>query len=82
LNDFGSGPSGLWLAFPQWTIQNRLASVMTMTMPSKALPSRHERKEEWSEIAPEERYIICTSSDETNGAYSMIEVVADHRTTK
>ncbi len=52
---------------------------MTMTMRSKALPSGHERKVEWSEITPGERYIIRTSSDETNGAYSMIEVVADHR---
>jgi mannose-6-phosphate isomerase-like protein (cupin superfamily) len=53
--------------------------MSVMTMPSKALPSGYERKEEWSEITPGERYIIRTSSNVTNGAYSMIEVVADHR---
>ena len=50
-----------------------------MIMPSKALPSGHERKEEWSEITAGERYLIRTPSDKTNGAYSIIEVVADHR---
>ena len=50
-----------------------------MAKPSKTLPSGHAREEEWSEITPGERYIIRTSSEETNGAYSMLEVIADHR---
>jgi mannose-6-phosphate isomerase-like protein (cupin superfamily) len=38
-----------------------------------------EREGEWSEVTRGERYIIRTSSEETNGAYSMLEVVADPR---
>ena len=52
---------------------------MTLTKPSKTLLSCHAPKEEWSEITPGERHIIRTSSDETNGAYSIFEVIADYR---
>ena len=52
---------------------------MTLTKPSKTFLSGHAPKEEWSEITPGERFIIRTSSDETNGAFLMIEVIADHR---
>ena len=45
----------------------------------KDLSNGHERENEWSEVIRGERYIIRTSSDETNGAYSMLEVVADPR---
>src|SRR5882672_1791136 len=41
--------------------------------------SGHEREEEWSEVTRGERYIIRTTSEEANGAYSMLEVVADPR---
>jgi mannose-6-phosphate isomerase-like protein (cupin superfamily) len=36
------------------------------------------RVEGWREHTPGERYIIRTSFDETNGAYSILEVLADH----
>ena len=45
----------------------------------KELLNDHEREKEWSEVTRGERYIIRASSEETNGAYSMLEVVADPR---
>lgn len=51
---------------------------MTQAMQSKAISIGHERNEEWSEITPGERYILRVSSDETNGAYSMLEIVAEY----
>jgi mannose-6-phosphate isomerase-like protein (cupin superfamily) len=46
---------------------------------SKKSSTRHEREDEWSEVTRGERYIIRTTSEETNGAYSVLEVVADPR---
>jgi mannose-6-phosphate isomerase-like protein (cupin superfamily) len=46
---------------------------------SKALPNGHVREDEWSEVTRGERYIIRTTTEEANGAYSMLEVVADPR---
>jgi quercetin dioxygenase-like cupin family protein len=46
---------------------------------SKEPSDGHERESEWSEVIRGERYIIRTSSAETNGAYSMLEVVAAPR---
>jgi quercetin dioxygenase-like cupin family protein len=46
---------------------------------SKEHSNGHERENEWSEVIRGERYIIRTSSAETNGVYSMLEVVADPR---
>ena len=46
---------------------------------SKEPSNGHERENEWSEVIRGERYIIRTSSAETNGVYSMLEVVADPR---
>jgi mannose-6-phosphate isomerase-like protein (cupin superfamily) len=39
----------------------------------------HECENEWSEVIRGERFIIRTSSAETNGVYSMLEVLADPR---
>jgi mannose-6-phosphate isomerase-like protein (cupin superfamily) len=39
----------------------------------------HEGENEWSEVIRGERFIIRTSSAETNGVYSMLEVLADPR---
>jgi mannose-6-phosphate isomerase-like protein (cupin superfamily) len=39
----------------------------------------HKRESKWSEVVCGERYIIRTSSAETNAAESMLEVVADLR---
>ena len=46
---------------------------------SKQLSNGPERAGEWSEVTRGERYIIRASSEETNGAYSMLEIVADAR---
>ena len=72
---------GLWSTLPQrfGPFKARLVNTMTLTKPSKTLLSCHAPKEEWSEITPGERHIIRRSSDETNGAYSMFEVIADYR---
>jgi quercetin dioxygenase-like cupin family protein len=46
---------------------------------SNELIDSDEREDEWSEVTRGERCIIRTSSEQTNGAYSMLEVVADPR---
>jgi quercetin dioxygenase-like cupin family protein len=46
---------------------------------SKESSSGHEREDEWSEVTRGERYIIRATSEEANGAYSVLEVVANPR---
>jgi quercetin dioxygenase-like cupin family protein len=46
---------------------------------SEELSNGLKRADEWSEITRGERCIIRASSEQTNGAYSMLEVVADPR---
>jgi hypothetical protein len=46
---------------------------------SKESSSGYQREDEWSEVTRGERYIIRTTSEEANGAYSMLEVIADPR---
>jgi mannose-6-phosphate isomerase-like protein (cupin superfamily) len=46
---------------------------------SKKSSIRHQREDNWSEVTRGERYIIRTTSEEANGAYSVLEVVADPR---
>ena len=46
---------------------------------SKGLPINHGSKSEWSEVTPGERFSVRVSSEETGGAYTMLEIVADHR---
>jgi quercetin dioxygenase-like cupin family protein len=53
--------------------------VMNPKKSSKEPSSGFELEDEWSEVTRGERYIIRTTSEETNGAYSMLEVVADPR---
>lgn len=36
-----------------------------------------EKRNEWLESRPGERFRICTSAAETNGAYSVVEIVAE-----
>lgn len=45
----------------------------------KATSTTGRPGDDWTELTPGERYIIRTSSDVTDGAFSVIEVVADHR---
>ena len=53
--------------------------MMNLNNSSKEPSNSHDRENEWSEVIRGERYIIRTSSAETNGVYSMLEVVADPR---
>jgi mannose-6-phosphate isomerase-like protein (cupin superfamily) len=53
--------------------------VTIQTISSKELPISHESKSEWPEITPGERFSIRVSSEETNGAYTMLEILAEHR---
>ncbi|MEJ1977111.1 MAG: cupin domain-containing protein [Acetobacteraceae bacterium] len=53
--------------------------MSTPTISSEVLPTGNERENEWQEVTPGERFRICTSSNDTNGAYLVFEVVADPR---
>jgi mannose-6-phosphate isomerase-like protein (cupin superfamily) len=53
--------------------------MMNSKNSSKAPSNGNEREDEWSEVTRGERYIIRTTSEEANGAYSMLEVIADPR---
>ncbi|MBV8216746.1 MAG: cupin domain-containing protein [Verrucomicrobia bacterium] len=37
-----------------------------------------EQSDEWLESRPGERFRICKSAAQTNGAYSVVEIVAEH----
>jgi len=52
---------------------------MSLKKSSGEISSDHQRRDGWSEVTRGERYIIRTTSEQTNGAYSMLEVVADAR---
>jgi mannose-6-phosphate isomerase-like protein (cupin superfamily) len=52
---------------------------MNLKKSSRESSSSREREDQWSEVTLGERYIIRTTSEEVNGAYSMLEVVADPR---
>jgi mannose-6-phosphate isomerase-like protein (cupin superfamily) len=51
---------------------------MTLGRSLSCLRGSEAPVEGWREHTPGERYIIRTSFNETNGAYSLLEVVADH----
>jgi quercetin dioxygenase-like cupin family protein len=48
-------------------------------MKESSKDSSSNREDGWSEVTRGERYIIRTTSEEVNGAYSILEVVADPR---
>jgi mannose-6-phosphate isomerase-like protein (cupin superfamily) len=53
--------------------------VMNPKNSSKEPLNDQEREDRWSEVTRGERYVIRTTSEEVNGAYSMLEVIADPR---
>jgi mannose-6-phosphate isomerase-like protein (cupin superfamily) len=53
--------------------------MMNSKKSSKQMSNGHEHEDKWSEVTRGERYIIRTPSEETNGAYSMLEVTANPR---
>ena len=52
---------------------------MNQKKSSKELLNGDQREDVWSKVTRGERYIIRTTSQETNGVYSMLEIVADPR---
>jgi hypothetical protein len=56
---------------------NRLVNVTTPTTALKAQSTNHENDGEWLQARPGERCLIRVSAAATNGAYSLVEIVAD-----
>src|SRR5215471_15166042 len=56
----------------------RLAAA-TPTIEPKAQPISDENKNEWLQTRPGERCLIHISARDTNGAYSVVEIVSDLR---
>jgi mannose-6-phosphate isomerase-like protein (cupin superfamily) len=52
---------------------------MRRTVSTKEPTNGHARMDDWREVTPGERFVIRTPSEDTNGLYSMLEVVADPR---
>lgn len=50
-----------------------------MRIPEKTLPVASKSGSEWREVTPGERFVIRTSAMETQGVYTMLEIVADPR---
>jgi hypothetical protein len=46
---------------------------------SKGLPINHGSRCEWPSVTPGEHFSVRVSSEETDGTYTMLEIVADHR---
>ena len=46
---------------------------------SKGLPINQGSKSEWSDVTPGERFSVRVPSEETDGTYTLLEIVADHR---
>ncbi|MDB5610303.1 MAG: cupin protein [Bradyrhizobium sp.] len=46
---------------------------------TEVLSINHQDSGEWLETTPGERFTIRTSAKETNGIYTMLEIVADPR---
>jgi mannose-6-phosphate isomerase-like protein (cupin superfamily) len=53
--------------------------VKIQTKISKGLRTCHRGQSEWSEVTPGELFSIRVSSEDSNGAYTMLEVVADRQ---
>lgn len=51
--------------------------MATSKTSTEVLAIDHQGSDEWAEITPGERFIIRTSAVATNGAYTMLEVLAD-----
>jgi mannose-6-phosphate isomerase-like protein (cupin superfamily) len=53
--------------------------MTTSKISTEVLPNGHQGDGEWLQITPGERFKIRTSVEETEGAYTMLELVADPR---
>ena len=54
-------------------------AAATPTIEPKAQPISDENKNEWLQTRPGERCLIHISARDTNGAYSVVEIVSDVR---
>ena len=53
--------------------------MTTSKISTEVLPNGHQGNGEWLQITPGERFKIRTSVEETEGAFAMLELVADPR---
>jgi mannose-6-phosphate isomerase-like protein (cupin superfamily) len=60
-------------------MRNAQVNVVTPTTEPEAQSINHEDKSEWLQTRPGERCRIRISAADTNGAYSVVEIVSDAR---
>jgi mannose-6-phosphate isomerase-like protein (cupin superfamily) len=60
-------------------MRNAQVNAVTPTMESEAQSISHEDKSDWLQTRPGERCRIRMSAADTNGAYSVVEIVSDAR---
>ena len=58
-------------------MRNRRVNTATPTTESGAQSINHENKSEWLQTRPGERCLIRVSAADTNGVYSLVEIVSD-----
>ena len=59
-------------------MRNAQLNVVTPTTEPEAQSINHEKQTEWLQTRPAERCLIRISAADTNGAYSVVEIVSDH----
>jgi hypothetical protein len=58
-------------------MRGRQVNVATPTTEPEAQSINHEKQTEWLQTRPAERCLIRISAADTNGAYSLVEIVSD-----
>ena len=58
-------------------MRNRQVNVATPITEPEAQPINRENRSEWLQTRPGERCLIRISAADTNGAYSVVEIVSD-----
>jgi hypothetical protein len=53
--------------------------MTALKISTEVLPNGHQGNGEWLQITPGERFKIRTSVEETEGVYTMLELVAEPR---
>jgi mannose-6-phosphate isomerase-like protein (cupin superfamily) len=67
------------ITFTPTLIQKREVKVKVQTKLSEEIQNSRESKSEWSVVTPGERFSIRVSSEDSDGAYTMLEVFADQQ---
>jgi mannose-6-phosphate isomerase-like protein (cupin superfamily) len=60
-------------------LKNRQVNMALLEKSTEVLSINHRDNGEWLETTPGERFTIRTSAKETQGVYTMLEIVADPR---